>query len=490
MQAIAAQVTASPRQAARTATILGALAGRVLTRGGLAVASRKANGETLFTGRSRPYSEAWLRQEAGRIERAGGATACSEQVFTQVTTAARGRNATGYTDMFDQVWWSKQPTHAGPIGRLANRCLGAVYFGVTTVHIELDSSPGLTLGLYISAHKPAAPLHDAIVRLVEDEPRLLWLQTSVRLYIIDRGGNGQRTLRFMHDHRLPSLTMAQRSVALPLASEATAFTESGLPLRVERDLARAGDTPPCEGETGPRRIIFPAQPDRGAACDKAIVYLVDATLTEDEQCNIDDVYKGRWPGGENFLKAMQAVGLGVNRSRCVELACSRGDEGKLARSEARQGALSEALKTCDHGRGPKEARCFDRTLEKLRVEREKAQAIRDKPLTKQVRVVEGTGEMLVKWLMLLVYNAIAIALSRSRMPEVRTMTPGRLNELLLGQSAIASISSTEITLYLEVVHEYRDRRHQQELVRVFDEAALTLTGRTLRLRLRKDRESG
>ena len=70
------------------------------------------------------------------------------------------------------------------------------------------------------------------------------------------------------------------------------------------------------------------------------------------------------------------------------------------------------------------------------------------------------------------------------------MTPGRLNELLLGQSAIASISSTEITLYLEVVHEYRDRRHQQELVRVFDEAALTLTGRTLRLRLRKDRESG
>ena len=129
----------------------------------------------MFTGRSRPYSEAWLRQEAGRIELAGGALACSWQVFAQVTTAAKGYVVTAFTDMFDQVWWTKLPAHAGPIGRLANRCLGAVYFGVTTVHIARETSPGLTLGLHLSAHKPATPLHDGIEDLVDDAERLRWL---------------------------------------------------------------------------------------------------------------------------------------------------------------------------------------------------------------------------------------------------------------------------------------------------------------------------
>jgi len=136
----------------------------------------------LFTGRSRPYSEAWLRQEAERIELAGGAFACSEQVFAQVTTAARGHVVTAFTDMFDQVWWTRLPAHAGPIGRLANRCLGAVYFGVTTVHVALDTSPGLTLGLHLSAHKPATPLHDAIGDLVDDDERLRWLQSVRRRF--------------------------------------------------------------------------------------------------------------------------------------------------------------------------------------------------------------------------------------------------------------------------------------------------------------------
>jgi hypothetical protein len=95
--------------------------------------------------------------------------------------------------MFDQVWWTKLPAHAGPIGRLANRCLGAVYFGVTTVHIALDTAPGLTLGLHLSAHKPATPLHDAIEDLVDDEARLSWLQ-SVRHFVVDREQIGMVTL--------------------------------------------------------------------------------------------------------------------------------------------------------------------------------------------------------------------------------------------------------------------------------------------------------
>jgi len=82
-----------------------------------------------------------------------------------------------------------------------------------------------------------------------------------------------------------------------------------------------------------------------------------------------------------------------------------------------------------------------------------------------VRVVDGTGEMLAKWLMLLLTNALAITLGRSRIPAVRTMTPARLNELLLARSTVAAIGEAEITLYLEPIHEYRDREHQRELVR-------------------------
>lgn|GEM_PF-2472381 len=82
-----------------------------------------------------------------------------------------------------------------------------------------------------------------------------------------------------------------------------------------------------------------------------------------------------------------------------------------------------------------------------------------------MRVVDGTGEMLAKWLMLLLTNALAITLGRSRIPAVRTMTPARLNELLLARSTVAAIGEAEITLYLEPIHEYRDREHQRELVR-------------------------
>jgi hypothetical protein len=103
-----------------------------------------------------------------------------------------------------------------------------------------------------------------------------------------------------------------------------------------------------------------------------------------------------------------------------------------------------------------------------------------------VRVVDGAGEMLARW-MLLLTNALAITLGRSRNPAVRTTTPARSNKLLLGRSTIAVISAAESTLYLEPIHEYRDRERQRELVRVFDEAALTLTGRPPRRRLRKAR---
>jgi hypothetical protein len=90
------------------------------------------------------------------------------------------------------------------------------------------------------------------------------------------------------------------------------------------------------------------------------------------------------------LKALQAVGFGVHRSRRIELACSRGDDGKLARSEARYEELVDTLKSINHRGSPQEARHFDRTLVKIGAETLKAQQIRDKPSTKHVRVVDGT----------------------------------------------------------------------------------------------------
>jgi len=213
----------------------------------------------------------------------------------------------------------------------------------------------------------------------------------VRHFVVDRGGNGKRTSLFKHAARLPYLTMAQRSTELPAVGEAT---ESGLPLQVTRDLAIAGETAPAADRPGPRRIAFPANPDRGAACEKAIEYLVNATLSTDELRNLDAVYKCRWGGGENVLKALQAVGFGVIRSR-IELACSRGDDGKLARSEVRYEMLADTLRSISHRGSPKEARHFDRTLAKIGAETLKAQQIGDKPATKNVRVVDGPGELLL-----------------------------------------------------------------------------------------------
>ena len=66
-----------------------------------------------------------------------------------------------------------------------------------------------------------------------------------------------------------------------------------------------------------------------------------AEFVTDELRNLDAVYKGRWGGGENVLKAMQAVGFGVNRSRRIELAIERDDAAeRLGRIGGKSRAIS------------------------------------------------------------------------------------------------------------------------------------------------------
>jgi len=56
--------------------------------------------------------------------------------------ASGGEQAMAFTDMFDQPFFTKKPAHAGPIGRLGNRILGATCWGMTFVRLP-NGGPSL-----------------------------------------------------------------------------------------------------------------------------------------------------------------------------------------------------------------------------------------------------------------------------------------------------------------------------------------------------------
>jgi hypothetical protein len=146
--------------ASRIATWLGALLPRVMHPGGWMAAARLAGADPLWTGRARPYDESTLRCAADRLQAEGGAAHVAAVLRRQVDRAVRatGDEVVAYTDVFDQPWYTKAPAHAGPVGRLGNRLLGATFFGHTTVALQ----GGPTLFLHLSWHKPATPLDDCI----------------------------------------------------------------------------------------------------------------------------------------------------------------------------------------------------------------------------------------------------------------------------------------------------------------------------------------
>ena len=116
----------SPRKKALIQVHLEALAGRLMQSGGWVGGARCADAEPLWTGRGRPYDESTLRKDARELAQHGGTEILARAVEMSVEQAVErsGAKAVVYTDMFDQVYWTKEPAHAAPIGNRGNRLLG------------------------------------------------------------------------------------------------------------------------------------------------------------------------------------------------------------------------------------------------------------------------------------------------------------------------------------------------------------------------------
>jgi hypothetical protein len=295
---------------------LGALTGRLMSSGGWVGGERRAGAEPLWTGRARPYDESTLRKSARQWARRGGSDIMARVVEAQVhrAVAATGHKALAYTDMFDQVYWTKKPAYAAPVGNLGNRLLAATYFGLTFVRPH----KGPALGYHVSWHKPASPLQDGLEALYSDERRASWLTAQVQHHIWDRGGSGVATLRWAAARRIPYVTVRRGSTRLSRYRRAPKVrTRSKLPVFVRRDrkvarglVRRAKGRPPPEPEDAqPEEVIFPAHPDKGRRSRKALRYRTGRPVGKARLRQMDRFYKTRWPSNENPIKALVAVGF-------------------------------------------------------------------------------------------------------------------------------------------------------------------------------------
>jgi len=124
-EAVCPEETAPPAPAGDATLIethLGALVGRLMSPGGWVAGERRTGAEPIWTGRARPYNESTLRKQARQLARRGGTDVVAGAVEAQVhkAVAASGARAMAYTDMYDQVYWTKKPAYAAPIGNRGN----------------------------------------------------------------------------------------------------------------------------------------------------------------------------------------------------------------------------------------------------------------------------------------------------------------------------------------------------------------------------------
>ena len=259
---------------------------------------------------------------------------------------ARNAQAVAYTDIFDQVYWTKKPAHAGPVANRGNRLLAATYFGLSFVRPH----QGPVLAYHVSWHKPATPLQDALEALHAEPRRATWLAATIRRHTWDRGGSGRPTLRWAWARHIPYLTVTKGSTHWTRYRRAPrVYARRGLPVFVRRDAAvlhgrrrRAG----AERGATPEEVIFPAHPDKGRASTKALRYRTGAPLSDDDLRDLDHVYKTRWPCNENPIKALIAVGFDRNLDRGLTPTTSRGTDGRQARLEQREQALRDEVAVC------------------------------------------------------------------------------------------------------------------------------------------------
>ncbi len=118
--------------------------------------------------------------------------------------------------------------------------------------------------------------------------------------------------------------------------------------------------------------------------------------------------------------------------------------------------------------------------------RDRVAALQAEPLTKKVRPPTGL-ELLCKYLLLLLYNGLALLLARSAMATVRMLTPAKVRDLLWGRHAFVDVELGKVTLRVDPVTEARERRQQDELLRLFNDAHLRLNGAKVQLHLAQHR---
>lgn len=461
---------------------LQALTGRLLTSGGWAGGARHAGAEPLITGRARPYCESTLRKAAREMSADGAVLAAEAVLQAQVEEAVGKQRVTAFTDMYDQVFWTKKPAHAAPIGALGNRVLACTYFGLSFVRTD----DGPCLALHVSWHKPATSLLAGLQALHEDEPRHRWLSEHVALHVLDRGTQGDPTLRWALGQGIPYLTLQKASVNWRRYRNPTCTLDSGVPVFVRPD-ARLKDEPlpeHCLAEL-PVKIVFPAQPSQGIAKGRAIVYRLAGDVSDEQLMRLDKVYKARWPNNENAIKALVAVGFEANRDRTLTLTTGRGHDSALVRAE-------QAVKTVEakmaplranEGKTKKEEKQYKGLVSKHRAKTKAVKRLRAAPLTMGARSDTG-GEHLCKVLTLMLFNALALLLWRSPVEAVRAMTPAMVCQLLLLRPALACIERGKVTLWLEAMVEPTDRANQLELLRLLNDERLEVRGARLALRIR------
>jgi hypothetical protein len=511
-EALCPEETEQPAPAGDAALIethLGALVGRLMSPGGWVAGERRAGAEPIWTGRARPYDESTLRKQARQLARRGGSDVVAGAVEAQVhkAVAASGARAMAYTDMYDQVYWTKKPAYAAPIGNRGNRLLAATYFGLTFVRPQ----KGPALAYHASWHKPASPLQDALEALHSAKRRATWLSDKIQHHIWDRGGSGLPTLRWAAARRIPYLTVSKGSTRWTRYRHAPRVrTRSKLPVFVRPDRKVALGKVTGRKVTGrkvtgrkvtgrkvtrgkvargkpkgstPEEVIFPAHPRKGCTSTKALRYRTGRPLAKARLRKLDRFYKTRWPSNENPIKTLIAVGFDRNLDRGLTTTTSRGTDGALARLEVREQAILAEVESFTPTTLPEAMQGIRRFYrEKSKFEDQRAR-IAETPQDKGARMPTG-AEGLCKNLMLLMYNALALLLMQSPLKEVQAMSLLRVHELLLGRSLLACLDHKGTTLWIDPVPSTSERLLQQELVRLFNERALALRGRRFFLRLR------
>jgi hypothetical protein len=445
--------------------------------GGWTHAARFAGAEPLLTGRTRIYDESTLRRAADQLDAEGCSARVAHAMWSQVDGAVRAADepVIGYTDVFDQPYYTKKFAHAAPIGRLGNRLLAAAYFGITTVAIP----SGPTLFLHLSWHKPAAPLHDALVDLLAEPAHLAWWHEHVRFHIWDRGGNGDRTLTMGRDWEIPYLTIGRKSAELWRFHAATMHSEHGKPLVFRPDLRLGGTM-----ADGPWEAIVAARPD-DPECQRGICFRSAVPLAEADLRTLTVFYKSRWPSMENLIKALLSRGFGRNRTRALELTTSRGVDGAVERLHERELDLRAKVAQLEtEPPGAKNLAAVVKVVGQIKTAQADRTALVANATLKQARVVGG-AERLAKQLHLLTHNALSLALYGSDDEAVRAMDPNTVFALLLDRSATTCIEEGKLTLWVEALDVAADRRRQEALVRVFNQLALRCRGCVVAIRLRQ-----